>query len=86
LTAVQAEVRQMAKEITGMAPVGSAPVVTVFDYLFDATLQTFDQAYAASKDVYTNFEKTIESTYSSFQNQYTSTKKVAAKKTKAIAA
>jgi hypothetical protein len=82
----QAELRQMAKEIAGMAPVGSAPVVTVFDYLFDATLQTFDQAYAASKDVYVNFEKTIESTYSSFQNQYSSTKKVAAKKIKAIAA
>jgi hypothetical protein len=81
----QAEFRKMAKEITGMAPVGSAPVVTVFDYLFDATLQTFDQAYAVSKEAYTNFEKTMESTISSFQGQMTSAKK-AAKKPKAIAA
>ena len=82
----QAELRQMAKEITGMAPVGSAPVVTVFDYLFDATLQTFDQAYAVSKEAYTNFEKTMESTMSSFQGQITSSKKAATKKPKAIAA
>ena len=81
----QAELRKMAKEITGMAPVGSAPVVTVFDYLFDATLQTFDQAYAVSKEAYTNFEKTMESTMSSFQGQMTSAKK-ATKKPKAIAA
>ena len=82
----QAELRQMVKEITGMAPVGSAPVVTVFDYMFDASLQSFDQAYAASKDAYENFEKTIESTMSSFQNYYVPTKKAAAKKIKAIAA
>ena len=81
----QAELRKMAKEITGMAPVGSAPVVTVFDYLFDATLQTFDQAYAVSKEAYTNFEKTMESTMSSFQSQMTTAKK-ATKKPKAIAA
>jgi hypothetical protein len=82
----QAELRQMAKEITGMAPVGSAPVVTVFDYLFDATLQTFDQAYAVSKDAYTNFEKTMESTMSSFQGELTAAKKASTKKPKAIAA
>lgn len=82
----QAELRQMVLEINGMAPVGSAPVITVFDCMFDASLQSFDQAYAASKDVYLNFEKTIESTYSSFQNQYTPNKKIVAKKTKAIAA
>jgi len=82
----QAELRQMVKEITGMAPVGSAQVVTVFDYMFDASLQSFDQAYTASKDAYENFEKTIESTMSSFQNHYVPTKKTVAKKTKAIAA
>jgi len=82
----QAEFRQMAKEITGMAPVGSAPVVTVFDYVFDATLQTFDQAYAVSKDAYANFEKTLESTMNSFHGQITPAKKSATKKPKAIAA
>jgi hypothetical protein len=82
----QSELRQMAKEITGMAPVGSAPVVTVFDYLFDATLQTFDQAYAVSKDAYANFEKTLESTMNSFHGQITPAKKSATKKPKAIAA
>ncbi|MBU3621479.1 phasin family protein [Polynucleobacter sp. CS-Odin-A6] len=82
----QAELRQMAKEITGMAPVGSASAVTAFDYMFDAALQSFDQAYAVSKDAYTSFEKTMESTLSAFQGQLMSAKKTAAKKTKAIAA
>ena len=82
----QAELRQMAKEVSGMAPVGSAPVVTVFDYVFDATLQTFDQAYAVSKDAYANFEKTLESTMNSFHGQITPAKKSATKKPKAIAA
>jgi hypothetical protein len=54
--------------------------------MFDASLQSFDQAYTASKDAYENFEKTIESTMSSFQNHYVPTKKTVAKKTKAIAA
>jgi hypothetical protein len=82
----QAELRQMVKEITDMAPAGSAPVVTVFDYMYDASLQSFDQAYAVSKDAYTSLEKTIESTMSSFQGQLMPAQKTLAKKTKAIAA
>jgi len=80
----QAELRQMVKEIAGMAPAGSAPAVTLFDFMFDASLQSFDQAYAVSKDAFANFEKTVESTVSSFQGQLMSVKKTATKKAKAI--
>ncbi len=80
------ELRKMVKEISGGAPAGSAPVINTFDYVFDSTLQSFDQAYAASKDAYTSFEKTIESTMNLFQDQYALSKKAAPKKQKAIAA
>ena len=82
----KAELRQIVKEITGMAPVGSSSVVTIFDFIFDASLQSFDQAYAVSKDAFMSFEKTIESTVSSFNDQYVPAKKVVAKKLKANAA
>jgi hypothetical protein len=82
----QAELRQLAKDITGVAPVGSGPVISVFEHTLDASLQNFDRSYAASKDIYVNFEQTIESIMSSFHDQYAPTKKAASKKTKAIAA
>lgn len=82
----QAELKQLAKEITSSAPVGMGPVISMFEHTLDASLQSFDQAYAASKDVYVNFEKTIESTLSSFHDQYAPTKKAATKKIKAISA
>jgi len=82
----QAELKQLAKEISSSAPVGAGPVITMFEHTLDASLQSFDQAYAATKDVYINFEKTIESTLSSFHDQYAPTKKAATKKTKAISA
>jgi len=87
----QAELKQLAKEITSSAPVGAEPVIYMFEHTLDASLQSFDQAYAATKDVYVNFEKTIESTLSSFHDQYAPTKKAASKqtatkKTKAISA
>ncbi len=82
----QAELRKLAKEITGLAPAGSGPVISMFEYTIDASLQSFDQTYAASKDVYVNFEKTIESTLNSFHDQYAPSKKAASKKTRAIAA
>ena len=82
----QAQLRQMVKEISGMAPVGSAPVITAFDYVFDATLQGFDQIYAISKDAYSTVEKSIEDTLSSFHGELAPAKKPATKKPKAIAA
>jgi len=82
----KSELRKLAKEITGSAPAGSGPVISMFEFTLDASLQSFDQAYNASKDVYVNFEKTIESTFNSFHDQYAPTKKAASKKTRAIAA
>jgi len=82
----KSELRKLAKEITGSAPAGSGPVISMFEFTLDASLQSFDQAYTASKDVYVNFEKTIESTFNSFHDQYAPTKKAASKKTRAIAA
>ena len=82
----KSELRKLAREITGSAPAGSGPVISMFEFTLDASLQSFDQAYTASKDVYVNFEKTIESTFNSFHDQYASTKKGASKKTRAIAA
>ena len=80
------ELKKMVKEFSASAPASSVPAINTFDYVFDATLQGFDQAYAASKDAYTSFEKTIESTMNLFQDQYAPSKKATPKKQKAIAA
>ncbi len=80
------ELKKMVKEFSSSAPASSVPAINTFDYVFDATLQGFDQAYAASKDAYTSFEKTIESTMNLFQDQYAPNKKATPKKQKAIAA
>jgi hypothetical protein len=82
----QAELRQSAKELSDMAPVGSSPLVTAFDYVFDAAIQGFDQAYALSKDAFLSYEKSIENTVDIFHGELIPSKKVNAKKTKAIAA
>jgi len=82
----QAELRKIAKEISGMAPAGSAPAISMFEYLFDAGLQSFDQAYATSQDTYASFEKSVHGVMNSFQDQYATTSKPASKSRKAIAA
>jgi len=82
----QAELRKIAKEITGMAPTGSAPAVSMFEYMFDASLKSFDQAYATSKDTYASFEKSVNGVMSSFQDQFAPASKPATKSRKAIAA
>ena len=80
------ELRQIVKEISVGVPASAAPAATAFDYVFDATLQGFDQAYALSKDAYASFEKSLETSMSLFQDQYAPSKKAAPKKQKAIAA
>jgi len=82
----QAELRKIAKEITGMAPTGSAPAVSMFEYMFDASLKSFDQAYSTSKDTYASFEKSVNGVMSSFQDQFAPVSKPASKSRKAIAA
>jgi len=82
----QAELRKLAKEITGSAPAGSGPVISMLEYTLDASLQSFDQTYAASKDIYANIEKSVNGVMSSFQNQFATTSKPATKSRKAIAA
>ena len=81
----KADLKKIVKESTKSAPAGSEAFVNTFDYLFDASLQTFDQAYTASKDAFTAFEKTFDDTISSFQSQYKAVKP-ASKTRKAIAA
>ncbi|WP_438978810.1 hypothetical protein [Polynucleobacter sp.] len=80
------ELKKMVKEISNGVPTSAAPAISAFDYVFDAAVQGFDQAYAVSKDAYTSFEKTIESSLNLFQDQYVPSKKAAPKKQKAIAA
>jgi hypothetical protein len=76
----------MVKEISGGVPASAAPAISAFDYVFDAAVQGFDQAYAVSKDAYTSCEKTMESSLNLFQDPYVPSKKAAPKKQKAIAA
>ena len=80
------ELKKIVKEISNGVPTSAAPAISAFDYVFDAAVQGFDQAYAVSKDAYTSFEKTIESSLNLFQDQYVPSKKAAPKKQKAIAA
>lgn len=81
------ELIKLVEDSKKTAPAGTEPFVNTFEYLFNASLQSFDQALFASKDIYASFEKTIESTMSSFQNQTTElTTKQVAKSRKAIAA
>jgi hypothetical protein len=63
------ELTKLVKESAKTAPAGSEPFVNSFEYLFNASLQTFDQAFFASKDAYATFEKTIEKTMNLFQSQ-----------------
>ena len=81
------ELRKLVKDSKKSAPAGTEPFINTFEYLFNASLQSFDQAFFASKDAYAAFEKTIESTMSSLQGQTTvaATKQVV-KSRKAIAA
>ena len=79
----RSELKKMIKEATAKAPAGSEAVVSAFNSMLENTLQSFDQAYSASKDAYANFEKSIDSTMSSFQGQ---SAKPAPKSRKAIAA
>jgi hypothetical protein len=82
----KSELRKLAKEITGSAPAGSGPVISMFEYTLDASLQSFDQAYSTSKDIYASFEKSVDGVMSSFQNQFATASKPATKSRKAIAA
>ena len=82
----KSELRKLAKEITGSAPAGSGPVISMFEYMLDASLQSFDQTYAASKDIYASFEKSVDGVMNSFQNQFATASKPATKSRKAIAA
>jgi hypothetical protein len=82
----KADLKKMVKEVTAKAPAGSESFVTTFDYLMNASLQTFDQAYAASKDVYSTFEKNVDGVMNSFQGQFAAESKLATKARKAITA
>ena len=82
----QAELRQIVKEVCCLAPANSEPAISMFEYMFDATLQSLDQAYSVSKDAYAHLEKGANSVMSSFQDQFATASKPATKSRKAIAA
>ena len=82
----KADLKKMVKEVSAKAPAGSESFVTTFDYLFDASLQTFDQAYSASKHVYSAFEQNVDSVTNSFQGQFAAESKPVNKSRKAITA
>ncbi len=82
----KADLKKMVKEATTKAPAGSEALVSTFNSVFETTLQSFDQAYTASKDAYANYEKSVETAMSSFQSQFAAATKPAAKSRKAIAA
>ena len=60
--------------------------INTFDYLMDSTLQTFDQAYLASKEACVNFENSVDGAMSAFQSQFSSASKSGSKVRKVIAA
>lgn len=76
----------MVKEVSAKAPVGSESFVNTFDYLMHVSLQNFDQAYSATKDVHAVFEKSIDGVMSSFQGQFAPDLKPAIQARKAITA
>lgn len=82
----KAELRKMVKEAVAKAPAGSESFVSAFDYLMNASLQNFDQAYSASRDVYSAFEKNVDGVMNSFQGQFPAESKPVTKTRKAITA
>ena len=80
------DLKKVAKESMKHVPTGFEGIANAFDYVFDAALQTFDQAYIASKDAYIAFEKTVDSAMTSLHGQVAPAGKPAAKTRKAIAA
>jgi formate-dependent phosphoribosylglycinamide formyltransferase (GAR transformylase) len=82
----KADLKKLVKEVSAKAPAGSEAFVNTFDYLIDSTLQTFDQAYLASKEACVNFEKSVDGVMSTFQGQFATATKPAPKVRKAITA
>jgi tRNA G10 N-methylase Trm11 len=82
----KADLKKMVEEVTAKAPAGSESFVTTFEYLIDASLKSFDQAYAASKDVYSAFEKNVDGVMHSFQGQFAAESKPVTKARKTITA
>jgi hypothetical protein len=66
----KADLKKMVEEVSAKAPAGSESLVKTFDYLIHASLQTFDQAYSATRDAHTVFEKSVDDVMSSFQGQF----------------
>ena len=81
-----ADLIKLVKEVTAKAPAGSEAFINTFDYLMDSTLQTFDQAYLASKEACVNFENSVDGAMSAFQSQFSSASKPGSKVRKVIAA
>ena len=80
------DLKKVAKESMKHVPTGFEGIANSFDYVFDAALQTFDQAYIASKDAYIAFEKTVDSAMTSLHGQAVPAGKPSTKTRKAIAA
>ena len=82
----KSETREIVKDFVKNTPVSSEPVISTFESIIDASIQSYDQGYVASKEVFEMLEKSFDSTMSAFYGQLAPEKKSTVKRTKVIAA